>query len=193
MTLAEKIMALRTEKGLSQGELADRMGVSRQSVSKWETGASTPDLDKLIFLSEFFGVTLDALAKGEEAAAAGEEPCQYPFPVTPTRSMQKSIALCLLFLGGLSILLGFAVLPPLLFLGLYLLVCSLLCFAVKHHVGMVIAWGTFLGLAVLSPYLFGTHVFVFAALGAALLTTAWTIWRARRTERTEAPASPYDA
>ena len=61
MTLGENIARLRAEKRLSQGDLADALGVSRQSVSKWETDASVPELDKLVRLSELFGVTLDRL------------------------------------------------------------------------------------------------------------------------------------
>ncbi|MDD4570688.1 MAG: helix-turn-helix transcriptional regulator [Tepidanaerobacteraceae bacterium] len=52
---------LRTEHRLSQGDLAEKMGVSRQSVSKWETGSSVFDLDKLVALSELFDVSLDTL------------------------------------------------------------------------------------------------------------------------------------
>ncbi len=61
MKLYEKIYTLRTEKNLSQGDLAELLDVSRQSVSKWETGASVPDLDKLIKMKEIFGVSIDAL------------------------------------------------------------------------------------------------------------------------------------
>ena len=63
MGLADKIYRLRTEKRFSQGDLADALEVSRQSVSKWETGASVPELDKLVKLSELFGVTLDELVR----------------------------------------------------------------------------------------------------------------------------------
>ena len=49
--------------GMTQEKLAERMGVSRQTVSKWETGEATPDVDKLLELSEFFSCTLDALLK----------------------------------------------------------------------------------------------------------------------------------
>ena len=63
MSLSEKILSLRTQLGLSQEELAEQLEVSRQSVSKWETGQSVPDLDKLIKLSDLFGVTLDELAR----------------------------------------------------------------------------------------------------------------------------------
>ncbi len=72
MILADKIAELRKKNGWSQEELAGKLGVSRQSVSKWESAASIPDLDKILKLSEIFGVSTDHLLKdsepGEEAA-----------------------------------------------------------------------------------------------------------------------------
>lgn len=65
MILAEKIMNLRKKNGWSQEELADQLGISRQSVSKWESGASIPDLDKIIKMSGLFGVSTDYLLKDE--------------------------------------------------------------------------------------------------------------------------------
>ena len=65
MILADKIIALRKKNGLSQEELAEKMGVSRQSVSKWEGAQSVPDLNKIIALSEIFGVSTDYLLKDE--------------------------------------------------------------------------------------------------------------------------------
>lgn len=65
MILAEKIIMLRKKCGWSQEELADQLGISRQSVSKWESGASIPDLDKIIKLSSLFGVSTDYLLKDE--------------------------------------------------------------------------------------------------------------------------------
>ena len=65
MILAEKISKLRKQNGWSQEDLAMRLGVSRQSVSKWESTASMPDLDKIIKLSELFGVSTDYLLKEE--------------------------------------------------------------------------------------------------------------------------------
>ena len=64
MTMGQRLLALRTRAGLSQEALAERLGVSRQSISKWETDTSVPDLDNLVRLSEIFGVPLDALVKG---------------------------------------------------------------------------------------------------------------------------------
>lgn len=65
MILAEKITALRKKSGWSQEELANQLGVSRQSVSKWESGASIPDLDRILKLSEIFDVSTDYLLKDE--------------------------------------------------------------------------------------------------------------------------------
>lgn len=64
-TFGDKLMKLRKEKGASQEQLAEYLGVSRQSVSKWESGASMPELSKLIQLSELFGVMVDDLVKPE--------------------------------------------------------------------------------------------------------------------------------
>lgn len=66
MNISEKISSLRKEKGLSQEALAEALGVSRQSVSKWESGDVLPDSDKIIAMSGFFGVTTDYLLKDSE-------------------------------------------------------------------------------------------------------------------------------
>lgn len=66
MNIGNRIQSLRKMRGISQEELADKVGVSRQAVSKWEGGQSTPDLDKVIIMSEYFDVTTDYLLKGIE-------------------------------------------------------------------------------------------------------------------------------
>ena len=63
MTFTEKLTGLRRKSGMSQEQLADRLGVTRQSVSKWEGGTAMPELVKLISLSELFGVSVDYLVK----------------------------------------------------------------------------------------------------------------------------------
>ena len=65
MILADKIMTLRKKNGWSQEELASQLGVSRQSVSKWESAGSIPDLDKILQMSRIFGVSVDYLLKDE--------------------------------------------------------------------------------------------------------------------------------
>lgn len=63
MKFNEKLLKLRKEKGLSQEELGMEMQVSRQTVSKWETGQSYPDFTRLVMLSDFFDMALDELVK----------------------------------------------------------------------------------------------------------------------------------
>lgn len=102
MSLGERIYKLRTEKELSQGDLAEAMEVSRQSISKWETNGSVPELDKLVKLSEVFGVSLDALVAGkedaEQPAAQEVEPqivyIEKPVEKRSTAGQKWCIALC---------------------------------------------------------------------------------------------------
>ena len=65
MILADKIIRLRKRNGWSQEELAAKMNVSRQAVSKWEAAQTTPDLEKILQLGNLFGVTTDYLLKDE--------------------------------------------------------------------------------------------------------------------------------
>jgi transcriptional regulator with XRE-family HTH domain len=74
MNIADRIQNLRKIKGISQEELVDIVGVSRQAVSKWESEQSTPDLDKVIIMSDYFEVTTDYILKGiEPPKLTGEE------------------------------------------------------------------------------------------------------------------------
>ena len=66
MDVSEKILQLRKANGFTQEELAEKLNVSRQSVSKWESGQSVPELEKLVALSEIFQVSTDHLLKPSE-------------------------------------------------------------------------------------------------------------------------------
>ncbi len=66
MKFNEKIIQLRKEKGLSQEELGEKLNVARQTISKWELGETTPEMDKLVQLSEIFNISLDSLIKDKE-------------------------------------------------------------------------------------------------------------------------------
>lgn len=160
MTLGEQISRLRAAQGMSQEDLASELQVSRQSISKWETNSSVPDLDKLLKLSEVFGVTLDELVKGKantvsepeegpafDPAAPGQEaagavPPQWDTPTPPISGSRKIIgvillcfaallALVLLFLGGS--LFSFILASP-------FLLCGLVCLAAKRRVGLWCGW-----------------------------------------------------
>ncbi len=63
MNFNEKLITLRKSRGLSQEELAHQLGVSRQTISKWELAQSYPDFQRLVQLSDYFGLSLDALVK----------------------------------------------------------------------------------------------------------------------------------
>lgn len=81
MTFSEKISALRKQKGWSQEELAEKLMVTRQAVSKWESAQSMPDLDKLVQLSEALDVSTDYLLKDEQAQSA-------PVPATAEQTVK---------------------------------------------------------------------------------------------------------
>lgn len=73
MNIADRIQNLRKAKGISQEELADKVGVSRQAVSKWESEQSVPELDKIIIMSDYFEVTRDYILKGIEPTVGKQE------------------------------------------------------------------------------------------------------------------------
>ncbi|MGI5896959.1 MAG: helix-turn-helix domain-containing protein [Oscillospiraceae bacterium] len=80
--IANRLVKLRKENGLSQEELAAKIGISRQAVSKWERAEASPDTDNLILLARLYGISLDALLATEEeilppqAESEGrEDPC----------------------------------------------------------------------------------------------------------------------
>ena len=87
MEFSQKLAQLRRREGLSQEQLADRLGVTRQSVSKWEGGAAMPDVGKLISLSELFGVSVDYLVKDYL-----EEPAREPeMDETQARRLEEKV------------------------------------------------------------------------------------------------------
>lgn len=90
MKLDEKLVHLRKEKGLTQLELAEAVNVSRQAVSKWESGGGTPSTENLRGLSELYGVSVDYLLNEEERRpedgnAPKDEPGNSPAPVREER------------------------------------------------------------------------------------------------------------
>ena len=121
MSFGETLQKLRKQKGWSQEELAERLELTRQTVSKWELEQSTPDLDYIVALSDLFQVSTDYLIKGEEHAAKQETaPTENAKTTSRTSDMKSSMiwvimgsVLLLLGLGGV---IGFMVLaavsPP---------------------------------------------------------------------------------
>ena len=144
MSLGETIYRLRTEKSLSQGDLAEMLEVSRQSISKWENNSAVPDLEKIIRLSEIFEVSLDELVKGEEAPRRTETVNNIPQENVrevgfPPRKIAGIILLCMAFLVVMFFLVAGGGLAGLIF-ALPFLTCGILCFALKKNVGLWCAW-----------------------------------------------------
>lgn len=79
MAFAEKLKAARKRTGLSQERLAERLGVSRQAVTKWETGAGVPDVDNLVRIASLFGASIDELLSDEPESPQPRQPVGYPF------------------------------------------------------------------------------------------------------------------
>ena len=124
MDLAERLAALRKRAGLSQGDVAERLNVSRQAVSRWETGFTVPSTDNLSHLGRLYGVTLDELLsysaalppeKPQEEAPAQQPKAEAPAPTpqpaaasAPAHARAIIIALsilCLLLAIGVGVLL----------------------------------------------------------------------------------------
>lgn len=97
-TLADRIQQLRREHGLSQEQLAEKLNVSRQAVSKWESAQAQPELDKILALSELFCVTTDYLLKGSRGTPpeAGPAPARRPNAAFASRVLYLA---ALFFLG----------------------------------------------------------------------------------------------
>lgn len=113
MALSEKLYELRKKGGLSQEQLAEQLGVSRQAISKWESGKAVPESDTLISLSKYFDVTLDYLLK-ENATPSEVIKDSEQTEVKTNRGREKQIfglitcilgVVCLLAWGIISILL----------------------------------------------------------------------------------------
>ena len=100
MTLGQRIQELRKQKELSQEGLGEKLGVSRQAVSRWEMDGAVPEVDKLIAMSRIFGVSLNDLLQVEEGAAGSQPKVVLGFP-RPWRVGVLVLALvCALSLGG---------------------------------------------------------------------------------------------
>lgn len=159
MTLGDRIAALRTARKLSQGELAEKLNVSRQSVSKWETGASTPELDKLILLCELFQISLDELV-GRTENAAPPQPAPAPAQPQPRPvSTQRVVGFILLAIGLLCCVLALFAGSGLFVIGGYLLLCSVVCLWMKRYAGLAIGWFTLVQAILLTPYFTGVRMF----------------------------------
>lgn len=158
MTLAEKILFLRTQRGMSQDDLAEKLEVSRQSVSKWETAQSTPDLDKIIRLADLFGVSVDELVRDGEAPQP-PEPSQPQVVYVEREGKRESlttvqiIGVILEVVGAALAILGIMGAPVLVFAALALVVLGLPLLLAEKHPWLIMGWlAVGLSCLALNPY-----------------------------------------
>lgn len=140
MNIGENIYRLRRQNNMSQGDLADMLDVSRQSVSKWENNSAVPDLDKLIKMASLFRVPLDALVQEQSSPPPVEKSAPIPekLPEVPEKrpsSVPGVILLCCAVLVFLLTGLG-----GFLYIGAPLLICGILCLCLKHRRGLWCCW-----------------------------------------------------
>lgn len=108
MSLAENLQYLRAREGVTQEQLAERLDVSRQSVSKWESGASFPEMDTLLKLCDMFHTDMDTLLRGSVEQSLSEDTAGYDrFMTAYARKIASGVAaiiagVALIPLGGLS-------------------------------------------------------------------------------------------
>ena len=183
MTLGGRILEYRTARGMSQLALSEALGVSRQSVSKWETDASVPELDKLVAMSEMFGVSLDELVRGVKPAAAEPEPAP---PAEQQRSFERRQIVGIILLAACAVVfIIFTLLAGPLNGIIYsspFLLPGAICMLVRRHTVLVALWSLWLlfkayfdfatGIRirwVLMPFLYGDGMFAHALIAWAEL------------------------
>ena len=158
MTLAEKILSLRTQRGMSQDDLAEKLEVSRQSVSKWETAQSAPDLDKIIKLANLFGVNVDELVRDGERPQP-PEPSQPQVVYVEREGKRESltavqiIGVILEVAGTALAIVGIMGAPVLVFAAVALVVLGLPLLLAKKHPFLIMGWlAVGLSCLALNPY-----------------------------------------
>lgn len=168
MTLGQKIFELRNKQKMSQGDLAEKLNVSRQSISKWETDASVPELDKLIMLSDLFNITIDELVRDElpekdtdEEKESTEKSSPETVVINKQMSTQKIIGFILLGAGIICLPMLYLIGPGALIFSAAFIFFSLICFFIKKHAGLIIAWILTVAALIFFPTCTSVNIFFF--------------------------------
>ena len=158
MTFGEKITDLRKKNGFTQEELAEKLNITRQTISKWELDQSTPDLEYIGKLSEIFGVSTDYLIKENINPGNGYQPFmngvfyEPPKQSKPSASMgtAKVFGLVLMIIGAIMLplsLITYAILSvtgvvffPVCICAVLFLICGVVLFVCKKHPIIVCLW-----------------------------------------------------
>ena len=155
MSIGTKIYELRTAKNLSQGDLADKLDVSRQSVSKWETDMAVPDLDKLIKICDVFEISLDELAGRQVKTECDENANKSKTPTTAQRIVGYILFTLSIICGLITIMFGtneadFLIMLP---IALAMLICGLLCIFLGKNAFYWSIWTALAPITILTPHI----------------------------------------
>lgn len=143
MSIGQKLSDLRKSKHLSQEEVADRLGVTRQTISKWETDQSTPDFDKIIPICELYGLSSDELLGNVNSDDNKEKKGEQPVSIEDNKEnnimkRKKSIGVSLgilsYFLAIVWIMIAIPVLTinPIVASAIFLLICGIATFIIVY-------------------------------------------------------------
>lgn len=141
MTIGNRIAALRREHGYSQEYVAERLGVSRQAVSKWETDQSAPDTYNLISLSELLGASVEYLATGKSPIKSDTRTEQAGQGGLTVRQI---VGLILIGIGLLSLILGLFLTSILLMLAAYFVATGIICLMVRRNLVLILGWALYI-------------------------------------------------
>ncbi len=156
MSLGNQIYTLRSGLGLSQGALAEKLGVSRQAVSKWENDSAAPELPKLLLLAEVLGVSVDRLVAGEDLPDVQAAPLPAAGLTVPLRPNQSA---GLLLIAASLVGLFLCRLNLVQWLGMWgILLGGGLCLFIKRHTAVWCGWALYL------------------TLDMAIISVDWTSW-----------------
>lgn len=160
-SIGERIYDLRNRNNMSQGNLADKLDVSRQTISKWENNMCLPEAEKLLQLSEIFGVSIDYIMKGESDTQPTQEPVYIyvkdpeseNIPKHNERLIKKYLGIILAIVGSLlTILLCLLGGWPYSVCTIALVVLGVLYNKNVQHPWLVVSWFTYIMTMVMLPF-----------------------------------------
>lgn len=183
MNLGKTIYEHRTRMNLSQGDLAELLNVSRQSVSKWENNSAVPDLEKIVKLSEIFDLSLYEFVKGEKVVSSERSQIVREVIIQHPKKEGRITAGVILMCMALVVFLMIFVLTGSIGGFIYSLpffVCGILCFTIKTNTGLWCAWVVYFMIDVFFRFAMGItigmvrHTLIWSAdMNYARLAIAW--------------------
>ena len=155
MSIEESIYKLRKKNNLSQGELASKMDVSRQSISKWETGQSVPDLKNIIKLSEIFNVTVDEIVKDKNINESKEENNKLEYNSKNFKYQRnKTLGYIFMAVGALICIISVFLIPAGILFGVPFFIFGIELVLIRRHIKLVISWTALIYIsAVFNPWM----------------------------------------